>query len=401
VEVPLNSAQHGDIIQLVDDRNTSPGADYPGLHTAIVLDNLGGGKFRVVESNVNFDGMVSIRESFDPVAGARRYSNISVHVYRLPGSPVRASAVQPGGAVTGPAIPIAPGVTAIIMADGDCLRVRAAAGLSATVLGCVATGSRVTVTQVGSEADGFHWSRVSAGAIGGWVADKYLRGVATEAASAPSAPSAPAAPPEPPKPPSTEGKILAGSLPSNGLGLLVYGGGSMDQLVEAAECGREAVAFWASLDGEFVAFVPAATIAVVNAAWNAKFGEGIPPSTALVGRCGIGSTPAPPVTPDAASAEQSKPEAAAADTPTTTESEGPAASDTPTDPSSPPSPTGGEGAGVPANYVVAEGDTLSGIASRFRPADVELYDYIERLRVLNGLDEDSVLSLGAELRLRA
>ena len=58
IEVPLINARDGDIIQITNPTNTQPNADYVGLHTAIVLDNLGGGKFRVVDSNSNYDGIV-------------------------------------------------------------------------------------------------------------------------------------------------------------------------------------------------------------------------------------------------------------------------------------------------------------------------------------------------------
>jgi LysM repeat protein len=396
-EVPLASAQHGDIIQLADPNNTLPSADYAGLHTAIVLDNLGGGKFRVVESNMNFDGMVGVRD-WDPLDSAKRFPNIKVRAYRLPGAPLRPPSAQ--AAAAAPAgIPLASGVMAVVLADGDCLRVRADLGLNGRVVGCVATGTQVTVLQVGADMDGYRWSRVNAGSSSGWVADKYLHGIAAASVAAS------VAPPEPPKPPSTEGKIIAGAIPESGFGLLVYGGGSTEKLVEAANCARASLALWASLDGKFVSYVPGATIAVVNAQWNEQFGEAIPPSTALIGRCDAGAAssvpaseaPATAAEAGAASAAAAPSEAAnAAADQQTAAPEAPAQAAPPEQVSAPPPPPAAE---PPATYVVVEGDTLSGIAAKFCPTDADLWEYMEALRTLNGLDEGGVLSVGAELRL--
>jgi hypothetical protein len=46
-----------------------------------------------------------------------------------------------------------------------------------------------------------------------------------------------------------------------------------------------------------------------------------------------------------------------------------------------------------------EGETLSGIAARYCPADADLWEYMERLREVNGMDPDGVLSVGVELQL--
>jgi hypothetical protein len=66
IEVPLVSARNGDIIQVTNPANTAWDADYPGLHTAIVLDNLGNGKFRVIDSNSEYDGVVRVRDNYNP-----------------------------------------------------------------------------------------------------------------------------------------------------------------------------------------------------------------------------------------------------------------------------------------------------------------------------------------------
>ena len=289
VEVTLAAAQVGDVIQLIDDRNTTPSADYPGMHTAIILENFGGGKFRVVDSNANYDGMVRVRE-YEPVVVAARYSNISVHAYHLTDSAVpTGGVVPPGSASIGTSLlPLTPGAAAVIAADGDCLRIRAVPALTGNVVTCMPTGASLTIAGSGAEADGYKWLPVSGRGVSGWAVERYLRGV--PATSSPS--SSTSAVPDPatvgavfPQPPSTTGTIVGGAIPAKGFGLVVYGGGAKDDLVTASGCPKETAAFWASQDGEFVTFIPAATVAVVNAAWDAMFPGGMPAGTALIGRC--------------------------------------------------------------------------------------------------------------------
>ncbi|MEI6665967.1 MAG: hypothetical protein WCL53_07415 [Chloroflexota bacterium] len=284
IEVPLIAAQVGDVLQLIDDKNTTPSADYPGMHTAIVLQNYGAGKFQVVDSNAQYDGVVRQRD-YEPMVVAARYSNISVHAYHLIDTPIPANATGSGAGVggagigsastsSGPAIALAPGVTATVVADGDCLRVRSLPSLSGTVFSCVSSGSAMSVLGGAADAEGYHWVRVSGGGVTGWAVDQFLRGIA--AASAPAAP----------EPPSTTGKIVGGSIPTAGFGLVVYGGGSKDALLTASSCPKISAAFWASTaDGSFVTYIPAASVAVVNAGWDSQFPSGVPASTALIGRC--------------------------------------------------------------------------------------------------------------------
>jgi hypothetical protein len=66
----------------------------------------------------------------------------------------------------------------------------------------------------------------------------------------------------------------------------VFAGGSTAQLLVASGCPATTAAFWASnAAGEFDVYVPAATVTVVNAAWNARFADGIPANTPLLGQC--------------------------------------------------------------------------------------------------------------------
>ena len=82
------------------------------------------------------------------------------------------------------------------------------------------------------------------------------------------------------------GTVTAGAVPAEGFGLFVFGGGSGEQLVTATGCPRQAAAFWATASGNFVAFIPASTVAVVNQAWAQLFPRGVPAGTPLLGRCG-------------------------------------------------------------------------------------------------------------------
>ena len=188
IEVTPAAAQNGDIIQIANDANTAPAADYPGLHTTFILENQGGGKYEVVDSNSNYDGIVRVRDQYDPAASAARYPGVTFHIYRLPARATGAPAVTPPASLvnTPGVIPI--GSTAVIAADGDCLRVRSIAGLSGAVTDCLPTGARVTVTQPGPNVDGYHWVTITTGAITGWASEQYLRassGTVTGAAAPP------------------------------------------------------------------------------------------------------------------------------------------------------------------------------------------------------------------------
>ncbi len=83
-EIQSNEATRGDIIQL----NKAPDPEcnlidgvYPGMHTAIVLENYGGNDFKVVDSNWKFDTTVRIHD-WNPYNMASKYG-LQVHFYRL------------------------------------------------------------------------------------------------------------------------------------------------------------------------------------------------------------------------------------------------------------------------------------------------------------------------------
>jgi hypothetical protein len=74
---------------------------------------------------------------------------------------------------TGPAVPLRTGVVARVATDGDCLNVRAAPGIAARVLTCLADGTPVTVAQGPRQADGRAWWLLEGL---GWAVGDYLVG---------------------------------------------------------------------------------------------------------------------------------------------------------------------------------------------------------------------------------
>ncbi|MFN8637942.1 MAG: SH3 domain-containing protein [Dehalococcoidia bacterium] len=345
VEVQLDSARAGDIIQIVNDFDDGPGADYPGLHTSIVLNVDGGGVFRVIDSNLSFDGIVRVRDRYNPVALAARYPNLNVHVFRflepiggatttsevgerpLPSS----SGATPMLAVGDPpAAPYSVGAairqvtggsagspqqatgSAVVRAEGDCLRLRAAPSTSAAVLTCIADGATVSLLSGTQQADGVLWQSLVASGQTGWAASQYLvrtGGAATVPAPAFSTPvastpvasvaaPAPAAPPAGIPASASEGApAVIGDLPAGGgLALVVYSGGPVNGLLSVtSQRGCGAISIWASRSGGgLVGMIPGAP-ALVNREWRGEFpADNLAARTPLIVVCG-GGTPAPSV----------------------------------------------------------------------------------------------------------
>lgn len=294
VEVPLADARSGDIIQLVDDKNTAATASYPGLHTALIMDVRGPGKFKVIDSNYLFDHIVRVHDDYSPQAAAARYTNISVHVYRVPEGKVTATAAaRPGsGALKATATPeptpaprdtkLVPGTVAVIAADGDCLRIRDTAGLAGKEVACAITGDTVKVLDSTQEADGYRWQLIEYQGVKGWAADMYLEPSSQVTSASVDTSPRPAPGPEPAP------AIMSGEAPADagGYALFVFGGGSYEDLLTSAGCSKDTATFWAtSGDGQFSWYLPAVTVAAVNAAWDDMFAGDIPPGTALMGRC--------------------------------------------------------------------------------------------------------------------
>lgn len=84
------------------------------------------------------------------------------------------------------------------------------------------------------------------------------------------------------------GSIIGGSVPTVGIGLIVFSGGTNDQLVAAAIAGGctglERLVFNSLVSGKWFVYIPGAP-AVVNAAWGTQYSGGLPPTIALFMRC--------------------------------------------------------------------------------------------------------------------
>lgn len=86
----------------------------------------------------------------------------------------------------------------------------------------------------------------------------------------------------------SQGKLTYGEVPhEGGFALVIFGGGNSLDLVYASGCPPQSATFWTTdAVGRFVIYLPGTTVAVVNAAWDAKWGgEPIPAGTPILGRC--------------------------------------------------------------------------------------------------------------------
>lgn len=178
IEVPAAQAQPGDLIQIARDSDSGPSADYPGLHNSIVVENLGGGLFNIIDSNQNFDGVVHQRKSYSPSIAAARFG-LNVHIYRIVAGANAKSA--PGTAPAPPALAApAPGQVLLagdrarVYTPGDVLNLRSGAGRDASVRAILAHGTPVTVLSGPTLNSGLTWLKVSTPSGDGWVAADFL-----------------------------------------------------------------------------------------------------------------------------------------------------------------------------------------------------------------------------------
>ena len=206
-------------------------------------------------------------------------------VLTIPASPRVADA-----AARYPSIPLAasldlalePGTLAIVRGDGDCLRLRASPGLSGQRLTCMPDGSSVLVLEGTVEADGFEWQRLQFQDQTGWAATEFL-------APSPGEPSCGGAGATRVSSPG-----LTGTVPPEGVGLVLWGGGTVQGIATAAVAqGCNPRSVWANRPGGgFIGYIFGAPD-FVNAEWFQLFGDGrVPAGTPLVLLCG-GSPPAP------------------------------------------------------------------------------------------------------------
>lgn len=174
---------------------------------------------------------------------------------------------------------LTPGTQARVAADGDTLRLRAGATVSAAIIASIPDGSIVNVRDGSEFADGYTWQRIDWDGAIGWVAAEFLEplgGTGSEepTASPTTSPSAtPSVTPTNPPTASATGTISGFLPPAGKAGLVVWGGGTMESLVAtAAQQGCGVRSIYTVRNGLFVAYTPSAP-AFVNASWDAQVGE--------------------------------------------------------------------------------------------------------------------------------
>ncbi|PKN82414.1 MAG: hypothetical protein CVU47_03060 [Chloroflexi bacterium HGW-Chloroflexi-9] len=82
------------------------------------------------------------------------------------------------------------------------------------------------------------------------------------------------------------GTLVAGSVWPHGLSLVVFGGGTSEELVLAGGCTAPQATYWASSGGRLIGYLPTAPFEAVNAGWLALFPDGLPANTPVLVSCG-------------------------------------------------------------------------------------------------------------------
>ncbi len=196
---------------------------------------------------------------------------------------------------------LAPETTAVISADGDCLRLREEPGLNAKPIRCLEHGTRVQVADGFTSADGFDWQLVIHNSEIGWVAAMY---VVAEGDGAPPPPPPSAVPPSGSgsstvSTPNLAAGTITGSVPgTGGLALVVWGGGTLEQLNAAAgPYGCGVASAWATQSGGgLVGYIMGAP-PQVNGAWRAQYGEALSAGAPVILVCRAIEPTAPPPPP--------------------------------------------------------------------------------------------------------
>ncbi len=172
IEVTMDQAGPGDIIQIVRDSWSSPDADYPGLHTAIILSKNSDGTFDVIDSNQQWDGMVRLRAGYNPRALAAE-RGLNFHIYRFMAAGSVPSSLLPPATTSKTTTPDAVGDRAIVNTPGECLNMRTEP--FGSVITCLPHGANLSIVDGPVTANGMGWVKVQSAAGTGWVAAQYTR----------------------------------------------------------------------------------------------------------------------------------------------------------------------------------------------------------------------------------
>jgi hypothetical protein len=184
-----------------------------------------------------------------------------------------------------------PGSTAVVRADGDCLRLRGQPSLQGTLLTCIPDGSLVSVLAGVVSVDGYRWQQISYRGRTGWSVNIYLQ-------AAPGAAPPGAVPTQAPPVSSTPlpTPTINGFVPSgDGIALVVWAGGPIDRIPPiVAQRGCTLRALWVTQNGVFLGYIYGAPT-IVNLGWNAVYPDGsLPPNSAVILVCAAGTASPPP-----------------------------------------------------------------------------------------------------------
>jgi hypothetical protein len=170
----VSDVRAGDIIQTALDSWTAPDADYLGLHTAIVLTNLGDGTFDVIDSNQNFDEMVRLRPGYAPFETAERLG-LQVHIYRMPGDVADRDPALPGLEKPSRGVYLRTGESGTVDTPGECLNLRIGGGLANGIITCLPHGTHFTVVAETVSVNGRNWASVRTDdGYEGWIATEFV-----------------------------------------------------------------------------------------------------------------------------------------------------------------------------------------------------------------------------------
>ncbi len=169
----------------------------------------------------------------------------------------------------------APGSIATVMSEGDCLNLRATPGLKGAINACLATGTRVTLlADALVSADGFHWQRVTTGSTIGWVVSIYLQAGASTPPVQPT--------PTPTPIPTPSGTFAAPPrFGPSGQSLVVFIGGTVDQLEAATSAVGASGAWIQESSGAYHLLIPGGP-AFLKAPIVVRFPSGFGSATAVM-----------------------------------------------------------------------------------------------------------------------
>lgn len=85
-------------------------------------------------------------------------------------------------------------------------------------------------------------------------------------------------------PTNTGAGTINGSVRQSQYSLIVFGGGTTEQLVKAANCRGDSAIFWSVQNGRWVGYIEGAPRGANND-WNSRFSRGIPAQTPIVAKC--------------------------------------------------------------------------------------------------------------------